>query len=191
MAHICKQIICPVMNGKLKYRNSCVRALLKDSLTEMSLKEIRLNMDVGKGLDSEDEPPEVVVAATRNMITQAFQKAMIDNVMPSLRFTGLPELETIAIMLAAKQELPDNTTRIPVDETGAVNPSDVPSAVEEELLQSPLPSNDGEKLEALPEEDRNVDVPDAHIADMKVLLSPTGNQEPDSSTGAHSCEVEP
>ncbi|VDM59771.1 unnamed protein product [Angiostrongylus costaricensis] len=84
MAHICTQIISPVMNGNLKYDDPCVYALLKDALTIMSVKEIRLNMDVGKGPDDEDEPPAVVVAAAKEMITQTFRKAMIDYVMPSL-----------------------------------------------------------------------------------------------------------
>ncbi|KAJ1360134.1 hypothetical protein KIN20_019039 [Parelaphostrongylus tenuis] len=317
------------MNGKLKYKNSCVRALLKDSLTVMSLKEIRLNMDVGKGPDSEDDPPEKVVALAKKMVTEAFQKVMIGNVMPSLldlrvylnekrsplrselyavfrancrenkeqinefldgdrqlkaevehdirryeqriksqwaaakkraersarerrrsrrslaaiteinNANGAPshdatvdkeqsnrnddgwslqcvdpeETQSSAPQASdppndpanegssamnvkeIKQEFPDNTTRILVDETGAVNPCDVPSATEEELLQVSsvvsLPSDDGEKLEALPEEDRSVDVTDAHIAGIRVLLSPTGNEEPDPSTEAHTCEVEP
>ncbi|PIO69496.1 hypothetical protein TELCIR_08676, partial [Teladorsagia circumcincta] len=84
MAHICTQIICPVMNGKLKFEDPCVFALLKDSLTVMSLKEIKLNMDVGKGPDEEDEPPAIVVAAAKEMIAQTFRKAMIEYVMPAL-----------------------------------------------------------------------------------------------------------
>ncbi|XGW32531.1 hypothetical protein V3C99_017237, partial [Haemonchus contortus] len=47
MAHICTQIICPVTNGKLKLEDLCVFALMRDSLTVMSLKEIELNMDSG------------------------------------------------------------------------------------------------------------------------------------------------
>ncbi|XGW32533.1 hypothetical protein V3C99_017239 [Haemonchus contortus] len=84
MAHICTQIICPVMNGKLKLEDPCVFALMRDSLTVMSLKEIKLNMDVGKGPDEEDEPPAVVVAAAKEMITETFRKAMIEYVMPAL-----------------------------------------------------------------------------------------------------------
>ncbi|KAK6032512.1 hypothetical protein OSTOST_01311 [Ostertagia ostertagi] len=84
MAHICTQIICPVMNGKLKFEDPCVFALLRDSLTVMSLKEIKLNMDVGKGPDEEDEPPAIVVAAAKEMIAQTFRKAMIEYVMPAL-----------------------------------------------------------------------------------------------------------
>ncbi|XGW07954.1 hypothetical protein V3C99_010797 [Haemonchus contortus] len=84
MAHICTQIICPVMNGKLILEDPCVFALMRDSLTVMSLKEIKLNMDVGKGPDEEDEPPAVVVAAAKEMITETFRKAMIEYVMPAL-----------------------------------------------------------------------------------------------------------
>ncbi|KAK6035193.1 hypothetical protein COOONC_27300 [Cooperia oncophora] len=84
MAHICTQIICPVMNGKLKYEDPCVFALVRDALTVMSLKEIKLNMDVGKGPDVEEEPPALVVAVAKEMITQTFRKAMIEYVMPAL-----------------------------------------------------------------------------------------------------------
>ncbi|VDO82264.1 unnamed protein product [Heligmosomoides polygyrus] len=92
MAHICTQIICPIMSGKLNYEDPCVFALLKDSLVVMSLKEIKLNMDVGKGPDEEEEPPALVVvidstfiqAAAKEMIKETFRKAMIEYVMPAL-----------------------------------------------------------------------------------------------------------
>ncbi|KAL6722660.1 hypothetical protein Aduo_017765 [Ancylostoma duodenale] len=84
MAQICTQILCPVMNGKLKYDNPRVYALVKDALTVMSLKEIKLNMDVGKGPDEEDEPPAAVVAVAKEIVTIAFRKAMLEYVMPTL-----------------------------------------------------------------------------------------------------------
>ncbi|KAK6766523.1 hypothetical protein RB195_026051 [Necator americanus] len=84
MAQICTQILCPLMNGKFKYENSHVRALVKDALTVMSLKEIKLNMDVGKGPDEEDEPPAAVVAVAKEIVTTAFRKAMLEYVMPTL-----------------------------------------------------------------------------------------------------------
>ncbi|RCN46777.1 HEAT repeat protein [Ancylostoma caninum] len=84
MAQICTQILCPLMNGKLKYDNPRVYALVKDALTVMSLKEIKLNMDVGKGPDEEDEPPAAVVAVAKEIVTIAFRKAMLEYVMPTL-----------------------------------------------------------------------------------------------------------
>ncbi|EYC19613.1 hypothetical protein Y032_0024g968 [Ancylostoma ceylanicum] len=84
MAQICTQILCPLMNGKFKYESPQVYALVKDALTVMSLKEIKLNMDVGKGPDEEDEPPAAVVAVAKEIVTIAFRKAMLEYVMPTL-----------------------------------------------------------------------------------------------------------
>ncbi|KHJ99830.1 HEAT repeat protein, partial [Oesophagostomum dentatum] len=50
----------------------------------MSLKEIKLNMDVGKGPDEEEEPPAALVAVAKEIVTKAFRKAMLEYVMPAL-----------------------------------------------------------------------------------------------------------
>ncbi|VDL72654.1 unnamed protein product [Nippostrongylus brasiliensis] len=84
MAHMCNQIICPIMNGKLDFNDPCVQALLRDTLTIMTLEEIKLEMEVGKGPDGEEEPPAAVVAAAKEMITKTFRKALIEFVMPAL-----------------------------------------------------------------------------------------------------------
>ncbi|CAJ0610461.1 unnamed protein product [Cylicocyclus nassatus] len=84
MAQICTQIFCPLMNGKIKYEDRAVQDLVKDALLVMSLREIKLNMDVGRTPDEEEEPPTAVVAAAKDIIVNAFRKAMLDYVMPTL-----------------------------------------------------------------------------------------------------------
>ncbi|VDK55275.1 unnamed protein product [Cylicostephanus goldi] len=102
MAQICTQIFCPLMNGKIKYEDHPVQELVKDALMVLSLKEIKLSMDVGRTPDDEEEPPTAVVvsfrlvvlpvifiisrmqAAAKDIIVSAFRKAMLDYVMPTL-----------------------------------------------------------------------------------------------------------
>ncbi|EPB80611.1 hypothetical protein ANCCEY_00325 [Ancylostoma ceylanicum] len=71
-----------------KVQVSCEREGVQDLLDQsqkvMSLKEIKLNMDVGKGPDEEDEPPAAVVAVAKEIVTIAFRKAMLEYVMPTL-----------------------------------------------------------------------------------------------------------
>ncbi|CAI4228805.1 unnamed protein product [Auanema sp. JU1783] len=85
MSHICEQIFRPICSGELDFKSKHVQDLLTDAFEIMSSKEIRLNMDVGKGNDEdEDEPSPDIVAAAKNMISSAFRKGFILSIMPPL-----------------------------------------------------------------------------------------------------------
>ncbi|CAJ0590025.1 unnamed protein product [Cylicocyclus nassatus] len=84
MSQICTQVLCPLMSGKLKYESQNAQALVKDALTVMSLNEMKLNADLGKDPNEEEEPPAAVIAVAKEIITKAFRKAMLEYVMPTL-----------------------------------------------------------------------------------------------------------
>ncbi|VDK50387.1 unnamed protein product [Cylicostephanus goldi] len=84
MSQICTQVFCPLMNGKLKYENKNVQALVKDALTVMSLSEMKLNADLGTDPNEEEDPPAAVIAVAKEIITKAFRTAMLEYVMPTL-----------------------------------------------------------------------------------------------------------
>ncbi|CAD6191002.1 unnamed protein product [Caenorhabditis auriculariae] len=84
---ICLKVLNPIANGEYAYEDSCVQAILDDSLRIMACDDMRVRGEVGVGETDEaqmDDVPDAILGAAQSEIQKAYQRESLEVIVPSI-----------------------------------------------------------------------------------------------------------